>query len=875
MNQNQNGGRDIRVILAGAILALQIIGLLWLLLFARDRLAAFTGEDRTAEVAQATTVPTAVADEAPAIDGAATEAAAEAATRAIADAAATAEAEAVLTSATATAEAAAVDAALSPEEVAVDATTVDPDAASAGDGSSGWMATLVPGTAADAAAGRPALPPHVLLTFVDPQNPDAGTAEPEAIDLNRPQVRILPIAALLALLEQSGDAAGQQALDELFSLLEERPDAAEAAVPVSPVLGQAAQNFVAQTAYRSFGGGEGIGYVTNISGEDVVPVTNESGLNYVYQGVTADGEQYVFMSWPLDADFLPETAADAVYETEMAATDPAGYFAALREQVTAGASTLRPALSRLGALVSSLSVREQVAANDESVPAPGSAEDAAGFTWYWTGRAAADGTETAVDTPQNYQLVLWPDGTYSLRADCNVGGGVYTSDTDSAIWLEPGALSRALCPEGSRDMEFVQSLQAARAVAFNESGDMVLTLDDGGTMTLANVGPVESEELAAAEEQPAAEEAGLAGLTLQWPGYTNAAGETVAVDDPENYLLTLLPDGTFNVVADCNVGGGAYTYSPDGTLVLGPIRTTRVACPEGSQADAFLAFLEGVSGVTVAEDGAITMTAADGGSATFVNLPRAETPAGQAAAQPEDNPRNTLWQWTGGAPPDGTTIDVDDPERYTLALLDDGSYVFRADCNSGTGQYTLDGTSLTLLPGAMTLVACDEESLSDQYLEFLGRVVSFDLDDPGGLTLTLDDGTTLAFDFGGPFEADTTTGGEAEAADPLAGRGWQWTHFRDAKQDFDVSGAYTITFNGDGTVSVVADCNQANGSYRIDDATLTISVLATTLAACPAGSLGGSFVDYLNQAGTFAFSDNTLNILLMADGGTMTFIEMP
>lgn len=882
---NATGQRDARVILAWIILALQIIGLLWLLLFARDRLAAFTGEDRTVEVAQATAAPTAenaeataapteAVTEVPAVDSVATEAAAAAATQAVVDAAATAEAEAAIVSVTATAESEMTAAALAPEDVVVDTTAMDDTAGDAAGATSNWVATLVPGAAADAAAGRPALPPHLLLTFVDPQNPDAEPAAPDAIDLNQPQVRIIPIATLLALLEQSGDADGQEALDDLFSLLEQQPDPAEAGVPISPVLGQAVQNFVAQTGYRSFGGGEGIGYVTNITGKNVVPVTNESGLNYVYQGLTADGKQYVFMSWPLEADFLPATADDAVYESEMVASDPTGYYASLQEQVTTGATALRPALSRLAALVSSLSIGGQVAEVDESALAQGSAEDATGITWNWTSSAAAGGAETAVETPQNYQLVLWPDGTYSIRADCNVGGGVYTADAEGAIRLEPGPLSRAFCPEGSRDTEFVQSLLAARAVAFNESGDMVLTLEDGGTMTLANAGPAETEAVAEAEEQPAADEAGLAGLTLQWPGFTNAAGETVTVDNPENYLITLLPDGTFNVVADCNVGGGSYTYSADGALQLGPIRTTLMACPAGSQGDTFLAFLESVNGVTVADDGAITMTAAGGGSATFVNLPQAETPAGETAGQSPADPRNIVWQWTVGGLADGSTLNVENPELYTLALLDDGSYVFRADCNSSTGQYTLDGTALTLLPGAMTLVACEADSLSDTFLELLGRVMSFENGEVG-LILTLDDGGTLAFAFGELFEAESGTGGQTQAADPLAGRGWQWTHFRDAKQDYDVTGAYTVTFNADGTVAVVADCNQANGTYRVDDVNLTLSILATTLAACPAGSLGGSFVEYLNQAGTFAFGDNTLSVLLMADGGTMTFVEIP
>jgi len=50
-------------------------------------------------------------------------------------------------------------------------------------------------------------------------------------------------------------------------------------------------------------------------------------------------------------------------------------------------------------------------------------------------------------------------------------------------------------------------------------------------------------------------------------------------------------------------------------------------------------------------------------------------------------------------------------------------------------------------------------------------------------------------------------------------------------------------------------------------------VRAGTDAACPPGSLGESFIEYLNQAGPFEVGDDgVLTIGLMADGGTMTFV---
>ena len=305
----------------------------------------------------------------------------------------------------------------------------------------------------------------------------------------------------------------------------------------------------------------------------------------------------------------------------------------------------------------------------------------------------------------------------------------------------------------------------------------------------------------------------------------------------------------------------------------GPL--TRAACPAGSQSDTFLEFLSGVSGVTVGDDGAVTMTTAGGDSATFVNAgPVVEAEQPEAA----DPLVGTVWQWTAHVDASATATAVENPERYTLAFLDDGSYAFVADCNSGSGSYTRDGAILTLLPGAMTRAACEAGSLSNEFAGFFDRVVSYTLEGDT-LLLTLDDGTALALANGGPFDA-TATGGvnapEDGNAAPLAGVTWRWATFRDAKQEYAVPATtdYTLVFNDDGTVNVAADCNSGNGTYTVNsDSTLTIVVRATTDAACPAGSLGDSFVEYLNQAGPFQVGDDgVLTIELMADGGTMTFV---
>src|SRR5690606_849060 len=129
-----------------------------------------------------------------------------------------------------------------PESVLIESSDVAPD----------WLATLVEGKAADSSTGRPGVPSHLLLTFVGPESTAPEPIAPDTIDLTRPQVRIIPIASLLAILEQSNDEEGRQALNDLLLLLEQQPDADEASIPVPPVLGDVVQNFVSRPTYRAF-----------------------------------------------------------------------------------------------------------------------------------------------------------------------------------------------------------------------------------------------------------------------------------------------------------------------------------------------------------------------------------------------------------------------------------------------------------------------------------------------------------------------------------------------------------------------------------------------------------------------------------------------
>ena len=76
---------------------------------------------------------------------------------------------------------------------------------------------------------------------------------------------------------------------------------------------------------------------------------------------------------------------------------------------------------------------------------------------------------------------------------------------------------------------------------------------------------------------------------------------------------------------------------------------------------------------------------------------------------------------------------------------------------------------------------------------------------------------------------------------------WQWTGFTGAVEQFKVEtpASYQVTFNADGTVAVVADCNNAAGTYTDQDGALTIAIGPMTMAACPPESRSEQFVTLL------------------------------
>ena len=73
----------------------------------------------------------------------------------------------------------------------------------------------------------------------------------------------------------------------------------------------------------------------------------------------------------------------------------------------------------------------------------------------------------------------------------------------------------------------------------------------------------------------------------------------------------------------------------------------------------------------------------------------------------------------------------------------------------------------------------------------------------------------------------------------------------------------------DGNAPVRADCNRCTGGYELQGNSLTLGLMACTLAACLPGSLHDDYLKALGSVSTWQRTDSEL--LLMYDAGALRF----
>src|SRR5262245_41377425 len=195
---------------------------------------------------------------------------------------------------------------------------------------------VTPQTIPAATEGKPSdiWPEHIGFSLV-------GLGRPRSLPETDPHIRVFSIAkfrdALGTATKEYEKSLAQPAKTEnwatyldtevnlLKSLLKTKPTAANlrsflakkrgqngcgGTMPFLP-LWEACQAFVARPLYVKFKNGEGVLFLTQQDVSETSQVTNQ-GLEYAFQGITNDGQSYVYAEFAVTAPFLPKGDEPAV-----------------------------------------------------------------------------------------------------------------------------------------------------------------------------------------------------------------------------------------------------------------------------------------------------------------------------------------------------------------------------------------------------------------------------------------------------------------------------------------------------------------------------------------------------------------------------------
>jgi heat shock protein HslJ len=212
---------------------------------------------------------------------------------------------------------------------------------------------------------------------------------------------------------------------------------------------------------------------------------------------------------------------------------------------------------------------------------------------------------------------------------------------------------------------------------------------------------------------------GLLGVVWEWERFVGGDDSVIEVDEPWKYTLTLNADGTYQVVADCNLAGGGYTLEGS-RLALLPGPMTLAECGPDSLYDEFIARLGDVRTYVRpgGSDQLVLNLFADAGNLFFRPAPEATM---------ERALEGTSWVLVSYR--DGSDLSpVLDGTEITADFVE-GELTGSAGCNNYFSSYTLDGAELTVGPAGATRKMCGApEGIMEQeqaYLSLLDAVAGY------------------------------------------------------------------------------------------------------------------------------------------------------
>jgi heat shock protein HslJ len=227
-----------------------------------------------------------------------------------------------------------------------------------------------------------------------------------------------------------------------------------------------------------------------------------------------------------------------------------------------------------------------------------------------------------------------------------------------------------------------------------------------------------------AAASPSPDSSGAAGSLVgpTWVVSTIGGSDTVATARP---MMTFGADGQVTGTGGCNSYGGPYRL--DGAAIdVGDLASTMMLCQDqsiGTQETAFFAALGGAQTWRIDEAGNLLLN----GVSEIVATQRPVEPSASGAAALVGS-----WNLTQMGP----TADFAHLQP-TIEFTADGGVSGFAGCNTFTGSYTTDGSTLTLTPLATTKMACQRpgSAVESDYLGALSGVTGWAIQPDGRLFL--------------------------------------------------------------------------------------------------------------------------------------------
>jgi heat shock protein HslJ len=237
--------------------------------------------------------------------------------------------------------------------------------------------------------------------------------------------------------------------------------------------------------------------------------------------------------------------------------------------------------------------------------------------------------------------------------------------------------------------------------------------------------------------------------------------------------------------------------------------------------------------------------------------PVAMEAAGAASAAEDLALEGPTWQLTGVADADGVVSATPEGVEATAAFAD-GRVSGSGGCNNYSAAYMLDGDSLTIMPGPMTMMACPEPQMTveQQFMAALGATATYEI---AGSELHL-------------LNADGQVVATFTVLEPASLTGVTWVatmvnNGREAVVSILADTEITAIFDAEGKVGGSAGCNRYFAGYTVEGASIAIEPPASTRKMCEEAIMQQEFayLAALPTAATFSIQGDELE-LRTADG---------